>query len=406
MRFFRGKFLRRTAAVLSPLALPVGLTAAPGNAASAKAAAGEVPPGTGGVRPGALPDPALPKNGPDPAPPSVSCAPLRPGCDHVSVSPGRARGVIGLDAVDSATQSTNVLGTDVEPADQGLCAGNGYGYSNGGHWFFTEFASANTYANANYNPSEPGAPYLLNDFGKIAVTRDAFMYFYDEFPLVTPGIGGGSFNGAQELAFSKNAMQRGAPVVLPGGKPNPSFNVAIENMGTIPTPNGTCASDSTYRLPGITCWYSVIPAMPPDPRQFDNSHGGPGFMLGTLDFYGSGDSRIAVFDRTGLSALDSPRCGESQGELWGAVSTEVSQPFGPSSETHQGAAYWVIGTRSFDRHGYFTLTSQGYVAPSHEEVEFPMIAAPDHGPAVMFFTLSGNGGPTVAASTRIPPTGC
>jgi hypothetical protein len=516
---------------------------------SAKAPAVDSAAGTGESGPKALPDPALAKNGTDPTPPSVSCAPLGSGCDRISLSAGGARGVIGIDAVDSATQAPNVLGTDIEPADQGLCAGNGYvvednnlgeilifnnrlnrvssvipldtlmgltakgwssggdisclyDYGNGGHWFFTEFASANTeasggaftgcfagvanacheaiavtkgnnpfgpynvyYSNADYNPSEPGAPSLLNDFGKIAVTRDAFLYFYDEFPLVTPGIGGGAFNGAQELAFSKGAMERGEPVVLGNGKPNRFFNVAIENMGTLPTPNGTCASDDTTHLPGITCWYSVIPAMPPDPSQFDNSHGGSGFMLDTLDFYGQGDNRIAVFDWTGLAALGSPGCSacralkfggqlfsgtqfyygegvpaaqkagpiplgdecgaaglstgtpppascpeggiatngdnftqasQAQGELWGAISTEVNQTFGSSSETHQGAAYWVIGTNSFDRRGVFTLTSQAYVTPAREEVEFPVIAAPDNGKAVMFFTLSGNGGPTSA----------
>ncbi|MBV9422406.1 MAG: hypothetical protein JOZ98_05830, partial [Solirubrobacterales bacterium] len=163
---------------------------------------------------------------------------------------------------------------DIEPADQGLCAGNGdvvetnntgeilvyntalqrqsapipldtvmgltsrawssggdpsceYDSSNGGHWFFTEIASANPEAsggaftgcfaavanecyegiavskgsspfgpyyvyflNANYNPKEPGYPYLLNDFAKIGVTRDAFLMFYDEFPLKGSGFGG------------------------------------------------------------------------------------------------------------------------------------------------------------------------------------------------------------------------
>lgn len=526
---------------------------------SAKAVTRGVIPGAGVAGPRALPDPALAKKGPDPSPPAVSCAPLRAGCDTISPFARGGRGVVGLDAVDSATLSTNLLGTDIEPADQGLCAGNGYviednnlgevlmfndrlgrvssvipmdtmmgltakgwssggdisclyDYSNGGHWFFTEFASASTeasggpfsgcfagvattcyeaiavtrgnnpfgpynvyYFNANYNPSEAGAPYLLNDFGKIAVTRDAFLYFYDEFPLVTAGIGGGFFNGAQELAFSKDAMEAGAPVTLRGGRPNPRFNVAIENMGTLPTPNGTCASDNTYHQPGITCWYSVIPAMPPDARQFDNSHGGSGFMLDTLDFYGQGDNRVAVFDWTGLSTLDSfgcvacrylkfggqlfsgtqyyygegvpapqkagpiplgDECGaaglsvgtpapascpeggiatngdnftqasQAQGQLWGAISTEVSQSFASESspETHQGAAYWVIGTRSFDRYGVFTLTGQGYVTPAHEEVEFPVIAAPDYGPAVMFFSLSGNGGPTSADNGGFYPS--
>jgi hypothetical protein len=38
---------------------------------------------------------------------------------------GRATGVNGINAVDSATLSTNVAIGDIEPPDQGLCAGNG-----------------------------------------------------------------------------------------------------------------------------------------------------------------------------------------------------------------------------------------------------------------------------------------
>jgi hypothetical protein len=334
----------------------------------------------------------------DPAPATVATA-------AISLDRGGARGVIGLDAVDNATQPTTPAGSvkDIEPPDQGLCAGNGsvvednnlgeilvynndlhrqsavipldtimgltakgwssggdisctYDYSNGGHWFFTEFASASTeasggafagcfnvvantcfeaiavtkgsspygpynvyYLNANYNPAEPGAPFLLNDFTKIGLTRDAFLLFYDEFPQSSsaPGIGGGGFNGAQEYAFDKNAMEEGAPVTLRNGAPNPRFNVAIENMGLLPTPNGTCASDDLFNKPGITCWFSVIPANPPDPSQFDNSHGGSGFMLESLDFYGNGDTRIAAFDWTGLSSLnDTGRAVRFGGQLF------------------------------------------------------------------------------------------
>jgi hypothetical protein len=486
----------------------------------------------------------------NPAPPAVSCDPLRSGCDRISRGDGGARGVKGLNAVDSGTLSTNPNG-DIEPADQGLCAGNGYvvednnigeilifntrlsrissvipldtimgltakgwssggdimcqyDYSNGGHFIFTEFASASTEASggpfsgcfagvastcfeaitvtkgsspfgpynnyfldANYNPAEPGAPFLLNDFTKIAVTRDAFELFYDEFPQVTPGIGGGGFNGAQEYAFDKTALERGLPATLPSGRPDPLFNVAIENMGTLATPDGTCTSDNKTHRAGVTCWFSVIPAMPPDPSQYDNSHGGSGFMLDNLDYYGQGDTRIAVFDWTGLRALDSPGCiacgllhfggqlfsgvnyyfgegagapqkagpiplgdecgaaglstgtpppascpegpiatngdnftqaSQAQGQLWGAISTETDQSFRGQSapEVHQGAAYYVVGTRSFDRSGVFTLTSQGYVSPAREDLAFPVIAAPDHGPAALFFTLTGNGGPTGA----------
>jgi len=59
-------------------------------------------------------------------PPSVSCQPLGPGCDIISSFSGGAIGVKGLNAVDSATQPTNVSVGDIEPPDQGLCAGNGF----------------------------------------------------------------------------------------------------------------------------------------------------------------------------------------------------------------------------------------------------------------------------------------
>lgn len=330
------------------------------------------------------------QNGPDPVPPTVSCAPMGPGCDEIDSSSGGAYGVKGLNAVDSGTVLTNEGSpfTDIEPADQGLCAGNGYvvetnntgeimifntalqrrsgvialadimgllgrGWSsggdpscyydsdNGGHWFFTEIVSASSVAsggafagcyapvantcyegiavtvgsdpfgpynvyflNSNYNPSEPGSPFLLNDFAKIGATRDAFLVFYDEFPQDpnTPGINGSFFNGAQEFAFNKTALEEGWPTTRHEGRPNPNFTVAIENMGLLPTPDGTCSAASP------TCWYQVIPAQAPDPTQFDNHHEGTGFMIGSLDFVGSGDTRFAVFDWTGLEHLNSRDC--------------------------------------------------------------------------------------------------
>ena len=509
--------------------------------------------------------------------PTVNCQPLGPGCDPVSTSAGGAVGVKGLNAVDSGTLPTNPLG-DIEPADQGLCAGNGYvveannigevlvfnqrlhrlsspipldtlmgltgrgwssggdpsclyDYSNGGHWFFTEIASATSeasggpfsgcfvsgtgavanscyeaiavtvgsnpfgpynvyFVNANYNANEPGSPYLLNDFAKIATTRDAFLLFYDEFPLnltKAPGFGGGFFNGAQELAFDKNALEQGLPVSKSNGKPNQKFNVAIDNMGLLPTPAGTCASDNEFHEGGIACWFTVIPAQAPDPSQYDNSHGGSGFMLASTDFYGfsgvpgvplTGANQIAVWDWTGLSGLNSNNCSkcagiqfggqlfnnvqlyndptnqfgvgvlgaqkagpiplgeqcsaitppgsttgpcpegglntnddgffqvsQAQNQLWGAVDTAVNQTFKSEAapEQHAGAAYWVVGTRSFDKSGVFSLTSQGYVSARHEDLEFPAMAAGGfpwqdggNGGAIMDFTMSGNGGPTGA----------
>jgi hypothetical protein len=466
-------------------------------------------------------------SGADPAPAAVRCPGA--GCDGISLEPAGARGVLGLTTVDSAkTNPTAQPFPDVEPPDQGLCAGNGYvvesnnigevlifnqrlhrvsqvipldtlmgltsrGWSSGGdvsclydasdggHFFFTEFVSASSEAsggafsgcfaavadtcyegiavtkgdnpfgpynvyfqNANYNPAEPGAPYLLNDFTKIGATRDAFLLFYDEFPLKTPGFGGGGFNGAQQFAFDKEAFERGLPAT------DPRFTVAIENMGTLATPDGTCAGTA-----GVACWYAVIPAQAPDPSQWDNSHGGSGFMLDTLDYHGQGDTRFAVFDWTGLSGLRTgdladvrfggqlfsgtefyydpkplaaqkagpiplgDECGaaglstgktppascpeggietngdfmtqvaQAQGELWGGTETEVTQTFGSSSEMHQAIAYWVVCLRSFDRTGVFTLSSQGYVSAAHEDVAYAAIGAGGYGDAIMAFTLTG-----------------
>jgi hypothetical protein len=532
--------------------------------ASAHRTAGRLP--TRAARHHAMPLPLLPRASTARLPaaaaplpiPAVSCDPLGPGCDTVSTSAGGAVGVKGLNAVDSATLATNPQG-DIEPPDQGLCAGKGdvveannigemmvfdtalnrlsapipldtvmgltgRGWSSGGdpscvfdpdhggHWFFTEIASASTEAsggpfvgcfagvanacfeaiavtvgsnpfgpynvyflNANYNQAEPGAPNLLNDFAKIATSQDAFLMMYDEFPLLgsNPGLGGGFFNGAQEFAFDKNAMEAGEPVTEPDGSPNLNFNVAIENMGLLPTPDGTCFSDNTFHRPGLTCWIRVIPAQPPDASQFDNSHDGSAFMLAALDFYRQGDNRLAVFDWTGLSSLNSHHCAgcgsiqfggqlfsgvlsysraplapqkagpiplgdecgaaglstgnpppascpegglatngdgitqasQAQGQLWASSETAIDQTFSSEAapEAHDGVVYWVVGTGGFDRGGDFSLTSQSYVSPQHEDLTMSAMAAEGlpsqdggNGGAIVLFTLTGNGGPTGA----------
>jgi len=497
---------------------------------------------------------------PTPIIPTVRCQPLGAGCDGISTSAGGATGVAGLNAVDSASLPTNPLG-DIEPPDQGLCAGNGsivetnnigeilvyntalqrqsapipldtvmgltgrgyssggdpsceYDSSNGGHWFFTEIVSANPEAaggaftgcfagvaggclegiavsqgsspfgpynvyflNADYNPAEPGSPSLLNDFAKIAVTRDAFLLFYDEFPLKStlPGLGGGFFNGAQEFAFDKNALEQGRPVTLPNGQPNPNFNVAHQNMGLLTTPDGNCDGSGGGRA-GVTCWVAVIPAQPADAGQYDNHNGGSGFMIGGLDFNSfatlpsGGDSRMATWAWTGLGNLNSSGCSscsgvqfggelftgtnpyynpenavgdgilaaqkagpiplgdecgaaglsvgspapascpenglntngdfmtqasQAQGQVWAAMSTQVNQTFGTSSELHMGAVYWVVDTGSFDRTGQFTITNQGYASAAHQDLNMPAIATEGtggNGKAIMLFTLSGTAG--------------
>ena len=65
---------------------------------------------------------------------------------------------------------------------------------------------------------------------------------------------------------------------------------------------------------------------------------------------------------------------QGQGQLWSALPTEVNQTF-TATEIHNGAAYWVVGTSSFDKTGLFTITNQGYVSAAHEDMEFPAMAA-------------------------------
>jgi len=486
--------------------------------------------------------------------PSVNCPGT--GCDAISTSSGGAVGVKGLNAVDSAQTTTNIF-KDVEPPDQGLCAGNGYVVeannigemmvfntalarmsgpisldavmgltqrrwssggdpsceydpSNGGHFFITEIVSKSPeqqggafvgcfaakassclegiavsqgsnpfgpyyvyYLNANYNPSEPGYPYLLNDFAKIGVSRDAFLLFYDEFPLQGGGFGGGFFNGAQEFAFEKTALEQ--------GRSTSRVNVAQENMGNIPTPDGTCAGSS-----GVDCWAAVIPGQPPDTADFDNANGGSGFMVDSLDFNSfagapsSGDNRIAAWAWTGLSNLTSPGCSscsggiqfsgdlfsnvesyydpssaqlpsgliapqkngpiplgqecgaaglssvascpenglatngdfmtqvsQAQGQLWAPLTTQIDQQWSTGPEAHQGVAYYIVNTNSFDATRMFSLTNQGYVTAAHEELEMPAMAAEGtggNGRAIILSTLSGNGGPTSADNGGFYPS--
>jgi hypothetical protein len=238
-----------------------------------------------------------------------------------------------------------------------------YDSNNGGHWFITEFVSTTPEApvtstnqpgpfqgcfvgvpdtcregiavsvtnnpmgsynvyflDPNHVNSDPGTATgkILNDFAKQGTTADTWMLFYDEFnqgPLPASGFGSLGFNGAQEFAFSKPALEAGTAAS--------SVNVAYENMGTAPnlypipanSPFQPFTEDCTS---GAVCWYQVIPAQTPDPSQFDSSNGGTGWMAASLDFFGLGDNRVAAFDWTGLCAIDNT-CSSSTAVMFGGT---------------------------------------------------------------------------------------
>lgn len=86
----------------------------------------------------------------------------------------------------------------------------------------------------------------------------------------------------------------------------------------------------------------------------------------------------------------------SGGQLWFAVSTLIDETFGTTGEVHVGSAYFVVGTSGFGGSSHaLNLTSQGYVAAAHEDMEFPTLVG-GTSTALMSFTLSGDGGPTHA----------
>ena len=104
-------------------------------------------------------------------------------------------------------------------------------------------------------------------------------------------------------------------------------------MGTLRTPDGTCSSDNTYHEGGVTCWYSVIPATPPDQADYDNSHGGSGFMLGTLDYYANSDNRLAAWAWTGLHNLASTNCSACSGiQFSGTLFSECQSLLRPARD--------------------------------------------------------------------------
>jgi hypothetical protein len=344
------------------------------------------------------PDPFKPGLGHDkhnPPPPSsnaaipvVTCAPiLLSGCDTIGSSNG---GATTNPHAMAAPLNPLLYGGDIEPPDQGLCAGNGFvmesinigeiqvydpttldpvsspmsldalmdltakGWSsggdigclydpdNGGHWFINEFVSTNDEASGGpftgcfagaphscregiavssgnnpltstwnvyflnpntLSPNDPGAGFLLNDFAKMGNTSDALLLSYDEYNLGPtlpdcPSYGCFGFNGSQELALQKSALESGSMTV----------NLVHENMGSdgaIQPPDGSCASGPTA---GAICWYSDIPAQSPSDSDFDNAFGGMGFVVGSLEFTGGGDNRVAAFYWKGLSNLNSSNC--------------------------------------------------------------------------------------------------
>ena len=362
-----------------------------------------------------------------------------------------------------------------------------YDSSNGGHWFFTEFVSASPESKggpfagcfaavAEHLPRghrgdqglEPVRPVqrllpqrqLQPDRAGLSLPAQRLredLGHPGRVPAVlrrVPARARPAWAAAPSTARRSSRSTRprsrtGLPVPAQRAS-EPAVTVAYENMGLLKTPNGTCFSDNKYFQPGIACWFGVIPARRPDPGQFDNSHGGTGFMLATLDFYSLGGNQLAVFDWTGLRTSTAPAarpapasasaasCSPASSAtttLRGPISRDIpprrrpgryrsatsaarpgsarrlstapraaspptairsrrprratascgpariprsSRQFASSNipEEHMGAAYWVVGTSSFDKSGQVHPDQPVvHLGHAHEDLEFPAFAA-------------------------------
>ena len=124
-------------------------------------------------------------------------------------------------------------------------------------------------------PIDPGCP-CFGDQPLLGADANAIFVSTNEFPLSGPG-----FNGAQIYAISKSDLVAGltARVFL--------------FRGPIPLAEGIAASVQPATSPGGV---------------FDTANGGTEFLMNSLDFFGGGDNRIAVWAMTNTCRLAAVPC--------------------------------------------------------------------------------------------------
>jgi hypothetical protein len=111
-------------------------------------------------------------------------------------------------------------------------------------------------------------------------------------------------------------------------------NTVIDYIGlSIPIPGAAAGSCASSR--GAECWYSVQPATSPSTVADRTASGGVEYALSALDFVGTGDNRIALWAITNTSSIrrSSPSIGIKEAtltsETYAAPPSFVSQKAGP-----------------------------------------------------------------------------
>ena len=269
---------------------------------------------------------------------------------------------------------------------------------------FTVFSIDTTNTGVAGHPNCP----CLGDQPLIGLDKNGFYVSTNEFPFFAAG-----FNGAQIYAASKQLLAAAA-----NGGPIPAL-VTI-NAGALATPD----SGST--------WYTIQPstAVPTeDDAEYNASSRqlhGVEYFLSALEFFGIGDTRVAVWALTNTDSLQTPTpnvqlqskvvntgtfytgpplmsqkgsIGQIKSNddrmnqvvkygntLYGAVNTAITDVSGAQTA---GIAYF--GIKPVWQKGALdgTVSLQGYVSVAGNNVVYPSIAVNGDGDGMMAFSLIG-----------------
>lgn len=321
--------------------------------------------------------------------PSQAASALAPSTpSRTAPSRGAALSVKGLNAFDMV--STH--GFNVEPPDQGLCAGNGrviemvnlvlrvYDANlhpvSGPEALETFFGQPLAFGVQGGDVTVQGDPRCYWDAGtrrwylsqldldesagtsqfNLAVSTSANplgsynLYSLDNTDSSNPGCANGCFGDQPLLGANQDAIfisTNEFPIFDNGfngavlytidkaalARGAGTANTVIDYIGlSVPIPGaaaGSCAASG-----GAQCWYSVQPATSPS-AQGDTTNGGVEYALSALDFVGSGDNRIALWAITNTSSIShsSPAIKVKEAtlssETYAAPPSFVSQKAGP-----------------------------------------------------------------------------
>jgi hypothetical protein len=458
----------------------------------------------------------------NPASPTVAATPIS------AATPGLTATVAGLDGFDqgithpaytSSGQAEPLPGVDLEPPDQGVCAGNGFvlevnnmvakvyrtgltsptaaapleslfdtpevfGAANdgslsiqgdprcfydagSGRWFASELwldlNDATTYGwagtflavSTTSDPTGTWNVYFVPDAYNATNTATCNnVPPTSTSPVSSPCYGDQPLLGVDGYSVQLSTNEYSFNYANPNGPAGLYFLSKSQMVaGASSVPVLFSATGATVAAPGNGTWYSIDPAQAPDGAYSAQNHG-TSYALSSLDFFGSGDNRIAewaftntnavngggsvnIFEQTlnsgqygappvlvaqklgptplgdfwnqlngnkgrapvhegGIAANDDRMTAvtvdPSNGALFGALNTGINQPRSGSTVNRlAGVAHFAV-TPALTASGLgISSVTTGYISPSGANAIFPGVAVTNDGAGVINYTLTGTG---------------